>query len=577
MKERIAYLGPNGTYTEIAAKQVSKEAEWLPLPSIDQVFDSVRRGDVHRGVVPYENMIHGLVTETLDALLRLHSELWVNDMRLLDIQHALGVLPDGMERIEDIGRVYSKDQALAQCRLFLTQHCPALRAGDEGWVAMPSTAAALAFVVEHQVRDAAVIAHADSLKAAGLRVIAHDVADQKNNKTRFAVIAKRSSQTVLTNEVTPTMGTALPGSHHRAEPAWIEQRQGWRRFAATAISVYPRRNRIGMLQDILSVISGQFGLNLSSIHSRPDALGAFRFFIEIEGRADAHQVRECVGHLRSRFGAEDIEVLVLGTYPRMPFQAQKLSSIGIVGGSGMMGQWLTRFFHQAGLEVRTWDKGDSRLGIETVDAVLVSVPIESTENVIHELGPKLRSGQVWVDNTSVKVKPVEWMLERAPEGVEVLGMHTVFGPTVTTLKGQNVIFTPTERSGELSEEFQGLMYKWGAQVTQTTPEQHDRQMAFHQCLEHIVHVALAQTYPQAGAKAELLRHFTSPNSEQSLEVARRILNGNPSLYAAIQRFNPYAQQTLKIFGSYFDGLVRQLEQGNFEAFAAAMVEAQRAI
>jgi len=59
-------------------------------------------------------------------------------------------------------------------------------------------------------------------------------------------------------------------------------------------------------------------------------------------------------------------------------------------------------------------------------------------------------------------------------------MHTVFGPAVDTLRQQNVIFTRTSASGELAREFESIFYKYGAKITYTTPEHHDKQMAFHQ-------------------------------------------------------------------------------------------------
>ena len=107
-------------------------------------------------------------------------------------------------------------------------------------------------------------------------------------------------------------------------------------------------------------------------------------------------------------------------------------------------------------------------------------------------------------------------------------MHTVFGPTITELRRQNVIFTSTSRSGELAQEFEGIFYKYGATITHTTPEYHDRQMAFHQNLEHFTKVV----WPRCCAhNSALLRmaSYSSPNSRLSLITMGRVLKGDPAI------------------------------------------------
>ena len=79
---------------------------------------------------------------------------------------------------------------------------------------------------------------------------------------------------------------------------------------------------------------------------------------------------------------------------------------------------------------------------DVVDAdVLINVPIRNTEQMIRDIGPLMDKGQLLVDNTSIKTQPVAAMLQATGPGVEVLGMHTVFGPNAASLHGQNVVFT----------------------------------------------------------------------------------------------------------------------------------------
>jgi prephenate dehydrogenase len=204
------------------------------------------------------------------------------------------------------------------------------------------------------------------------------------------------------------------------------------------------------------------------------------------------------------------------------------------------------------------------------DAVIINVPISSTIELIHKLGHFFRPGQLMVDNTSIKTQPVTAMLEVAPEGVEVLGMHTVFGPTITELRRQNVIFTTTPKSGELAQEFEGIFYKYGATITHTTPEYHDRQMAFHQNLEHFTKVVLAEVLRAQFGAPEAMASYSSPNSRLSLITMGRVLKGDAGLYAEIQTQNLQGAGMIEAYLRIASDIGRALMQGDASPFAQAM-------
>ncbi|MFI5384351.1 MAG: prephenate dehydrogenase/arogenate dehydrogenase family protein, partial [Methanosarcina thermophila] len=111
-----------------------------------------------------------------------------------------------------------------------------------------------------------------------------------------------------------------------------------------------------------------------------------------------------------------------------------------------MGQWFTRFFKERGYEVMVWGKGGkieiarklevpfaSNLeeAVPASDIVIVSVPINVTEEIIAEFAPKMKAGSLLMDLTSIKVKPVEAMKKFTPSDVEILGTHPMFGPTIS--------------------------------------------------------------------------------------------------------------------------------------------------
>ena len=518
------------------------EALYLPYPSIEAVFQAVARHEVDRGLVPIENVIQGPVTETLDNLYHYAEQIKLVDMLVLPIQHAIGVLAPAAR----ITRVLSKDQALKQCSTYLQEHYPQAQQ-----VEMASTSAAMESIVSARLGDAAAIGSPVALEQYGLHILARDIGNVQRNKTRFAVL-----------------GAAAEGYH----PATGND--------ATALVIYPHRDRIGLLEDILGVLSRTYGLNLSSIHSRPDTRGAFRFYMEVEGHLEDPPVAACMAALTKQLGNEEVEVKIFGTYPRCAFNEPRLRTIGIIGGTGQMGGWFDKFFSAAGYTVLLSGRRTPltyQQCIAQSDVVIINVPIRHTVDVIHAVGGFFRPDQLIADNTSIKTQPVAAMLAAVPSGVEVLGMHTVFGPAVESLHHQNVIFTRTPASGELAREFESIFYKYGAKITYTTPEYHDKQMAFHQNLEHFTKIVLAHVLRTSFGDPAEMDSYSSPNSRTSLITMGRILNADPDLYSEIQAYNLQAPALLQTYLEAAQALGQSLIAGDVEAFKESMTASAAAL
>lgn len=539
---KLGFLGPAGTYTEEAAKVAMADVDYLPYPSIEAVFAAVAQGEIERGLVPIENVIQGPVTETLDNLYRYATQLKIVDMLVLPIQHAIGVLsPD-----TQISRVLSKDQALMQCSAYLQSHYPGAQQ-----VAVSSTSAAMETIVTSRLSDAAAIGSPLALQQYGLHILERDIGNVQRNKTRFTVL-----------------GAAAAGYH---PPTGRD---------ATALMIYPHRDRIGLLEDILAIISKTHGLNLSAIHSRPDTRGAFRFYIEIEGHPDEAAVASCLAALTKQLGDEEVEVKIFGAYPRCAFNEARLRTIGIIGGTGQMGGWFQQFFGAAGYTVLLSGRRTPltyEQCIAQADVVIINVPIRHTVEVIQAVGGFFRPGQLIADNTSIKTQPVAAMLEAVPPGVEVLGMHTVFGPAVENLRQQNVIFTRTAASGELAQEFENIFYKYGAKITYTTPDNHDKQMAFHQNLEHFTKIILAQILRRHFGDPAEMDSYSSPNSRASLATMGRILNADPELYGEIQAYNLQGPALIQAYLEAAQTLGQAISRGDFAAFTESMQTSAQAL
>lgn len=258
------------------------------------------------------------------------------------------------------------------------------------------------------------------------------------------------------------------------------------------------------------------------------------------------------------------------------------TKILILGGTGEMGQWFTRFFKGKGYEVTVWGKGGKTeiarklevpfaSNLETAvpesDIVIISVPIDVTEETISEIAPKMKAGSLLMDFTSVKVKPIEAMKKFAPSDVEILGTHPMFGPTIRTIRGQTVILVPVKgRSEKWFPKIRELFEESGAHVEITTAVEHDRVVSVVQGLTHFAYISIGTTIDRLEFNVEKSRKFVSPVYDIMLDFVGRILGQNPYLYALIQMENPGILEVHKAFireCEELSGLVRAHDEEGF--------------
>lgn len=287
----VAYLGPEGTFTESAARllvggSVSAEPD-VPLAAcndIAEVLRLVETGGADRGVVPIENTLEGSVSATLDAL-AFDTQLLIQSEVELPIALVLAA-PPGTE-LSGIRRVTSHPVPLAGCRRWLSSNLP-----DAERVPVTSTARAAQTVSEEG--EGAAIVNPLAAERYGLVVLARDIADVAGNSTRFVVV-----------------GTDLPSP------------TGWDK---TSLVVFIRENRPGALLQLLEIFAER-DLNLTKIESRPTKhdLGDYCFFLDIEG----HIADERVGDALAAVKRTHRDVKILGSYrrsgPRRPDEAQRIA------------------------------------------------------------------------------------------------------------------------------------------------------------------------------------------------------------------------------------------------------------
>ncbi|MDY6775074.1 MAG: prephenate dehydrogenase [Halobacteria archaeon] len=215
----------------------------------------------------------------------------------------------------------------------------------------------------------------------------------------------------------------------------------------------------------------------------------------------------------------------------------------VVGGAGAMGRWFVEFFEERGYDVSVSDPdAEDSVSLERADdfdLVVVSVPIESTVDVVEEVAPRMSDGLL-MDITSVKKKPVEAMRESTSEDVEVLGTHPMYGPSVRSMRGQTVILVEV-RTGERAKEVISLFDDAGANIQRVSAEEHDRMMSIVQGLTHFSYITVGRTLERLRFDVDESRRFMSPVYEITLDFVGRILNQNPHLYADIQQNQPVGE------------------------------------
>jgi len=546
--KNTAFLGPAGSYTELALNQFVKTDKKLSCRSIDEVFSRLISGDADSAFIPVENMLQGSVTETLDLLYKHRGKVHIISSNTFKISHCLGRLPS-KEKIK-IDKVFSKDIALRQCSKFLGSSFPSAEL-----IATASTAAAAKKVSEEKLLDAAVVGAEQTLIELGFEIVDKEIADAPNNQTRFILLKSGP----------------FKKSSSKEEPGMV-----------TSIVVDPAKDRQGLLFEILEVISVKHRCNLNFIHSRPDSKGGFVFHLDLEGGIHEPAIEKCITELKeycSQFTGHTAEISIFGSYAQTPFSSSTFTSVGIVGGKGAMGKWFENFFTKAGLKVFSHDATDkSSLSLSELcaksDVILLSIPMSEVSKVLKNLSHHLNEKHLVVENCSIKSAALPQLLEATEQSVEILGLHTMFGPSAEMLRGQNVIVTKTERSKTKALAFEDLIYKHGAITTSAELDKHDHASAILQAALQCTIVCLGEFISNNFSSEKELETFSTPNSRAVVETVKRIIKQSDGLLKDLQALNPKASDARMELLQNISDTMGALEKGDSKPFIKAL-EASR--
>jgi chorismate mutase/prephenate dehydrogenase len=250
-------------------------------------------------------------------------------------------------------------------------------------------------------------------------------------------------------------------------------------------------------------------------------------------------------------------------------------TVAIVGGAGAMGRRLATFFAELGHAVLIADVDTPLKPVEAAaaaDVVVISVPIDVTAAVIHEIGPHVRPEGLLMDVTSIKSVPVRAMLESS--SASVVGTHPLFGPAAHSLQGQRVVLT-RGRGEEWFDWVRAALHARGMITIETSPEEHDRMMAIVQVLGHYSTEVMGRTLAKLGASIDQTLEYTSPIYAIELLLTARHFAQSPDLYAAIQMRNPSSREVMSAFLKAAQELREICEARNREAFRGVYADVRK--
>ncbi len=266
---QIAFLGPEGTFTQAAVyKHFGHSVTTVPLNAIDEVFREVESGSAHYGVVPVENSTEGVVNHTLDMLL--NSPLKIcGEVELRIHDHLMGK----MVSLDQVKKIYSHSQSLAQCREWLDSNLPGIPRESVN----SNAEAALRASNE---KGAVAVAGEVAAELYGLDILARNIEDHPNNTTRFLIIGVED-----------------------VPPSGVDK---------TSLLV-STRNKPGALFQLLNPLARN-GISMTRIESRPSRQGMWEyvFFFDLDGHKEEEKVAAALQELE-----EDASLFkVLGSYPK---------------------------------------------------------------------------------------------------------------------------------------------------------------------------------------------------------------------------------------------------------------------
>lgn len=204
--------------------------------------------------------------------------------------------------------------------------------------------------------------------------------------------------------------------------------------------------------------------------------------------------------------------------------------------------------------------GGRMVGLEAVcrqKIVILCVPISAMQATLRQIAPLLAAGTTVVDVCSVKIYPTQWMDALLPENVEILATHPMFGPdsAVASLQGHKIVLCPQRIDPQRYLKIKAWLVGRGLWVIETSPDQHDRQIAVSLAMTHFIGRALAEfgAFPM---------DIDTEGYKRLLHILEVVNNDTWQLFEDMNRFNPYARSKRTAFLQAMEKINAHLEKAS---------------
>ncbi len=524
----IAITGPPGAHPWQAAQLHDSDADILPCASPAAALAAVRDGRADFLLLPVYNTREGEHRGFFRRMAALNGLAWCGNV-VLPIHLSLGAVDDRTP----LSTLVGTGSALRQAEEYIAERFP-----SSDLVTVQDIDAAIRAVRREDRRSWGVIEAEEVLKARNLVIRDREIVS--HNRTRYAVIGRR-----------PAARTG---------------------YDATAMLTAPLKDRVGLLFDILGEFTRR-GINILDLRSDADVkTQELRIYVEVEGHMEDETVQTALARIEQEVIQVPGAITVLGSFPRVDMRSKLIESFGFIG-TGAMSQWFADRLASEGyrtlLSGRTSPLTPEEM-IDQVDVVVICVPISATPATIQRYGPRLREGQALILLAGAAAEIVDTALAHTRPGVEVMLVHNLWGPKAVAMKNKTAVVVRTARSGAFCSEFEGFLYKHGADILVDSAEEHDRFMGVVQKLPTLISVALARTLAAHGLTATATGDHATLTSLYTLLALARIHAQNDRTYAEILAAPGCGMDVVRDFITELGRLQHMAEQGDLDALRAVI-------
>lgn len=264
-----------------------------------------------------------------------------------------------------------------------------------------------------------------------------------------------------------------------------------------------------------------------------------------------------------------------------PKQALKVT---IIGGSGRMGAWLSRFLADSGHEISVIDKIkpdfeanyshelDDSVGLS--DVIIVATPIRTSADILEKLKTMRLKKTVIFDVSSVKAPVYNALSSLRDDGVLVTSLHPMFGPSVQLLFGKHIILT--SMGMPKADDFARDLFKSTAlTVLDMSIEEHDEAMSYVLSLSHLLNIIFVLTLRESELPLANLARMASPTFSHVLSQAQKVFEENPHLYYEIQALNSHNKKSYEKLELVLKNLIEAVTNKKEDDFVALMKAGQQ--